>query len=72
MVHFLGGERVMDELALIFDNDQGLLRHQPLVASLVADAALAVAHRFDLGSFDLEDEGAAVAIAAVCRGGLCV
>lgn len=60
----------MDKLALIFDNSQRLLRHQPLVASLAADAALAVAHRFDLGSFDLKDEGAAVAIAAVCLGGL--
>ena len=60
----------MDELALIFDNSQGLRRHQPLVAPLAADAALAVAHRLDLGRLNLEDEGAAVAIAAVRLGGL--
>jgi hypothetical protein len=70
VIHLLGSKRVVDKLALILDDGQGLLRHQPQVASLAADAALAVADRLDLGGLDLEDEGAAVAVAAVRLGGL--
>ncbi len=70
MVHGLGAKGIVDELSFILDDSQGLLRHQPQVAPLAADAAVAVAHRDDLGSLDFEDEAAAVAIAAVRLGRL--
>lgn len=70
MVNVFGAERVMDELPFIFDDGQGFLWHQPQVAPLAADAALAVAHGFDLGRLDLEDKGTAVAVAAVRLGRL--
>ncbi len=60
----------MDELSFILDNGQGLLRHQPQVGPLAANAAVAGAQRDDLGSLDFEDEGAAVAIATVRLGRL--
>jgi len=70
MVHVLGAERVVDELPFILDNGQGLLWHQPQVALLGADAAIAVAHSLNLGGLDLKDKGTAVAVAAVCLGRL--
>jgi hypothetical protein len=70
MVNVFGTERVTDELPFILDNVQGFLWHQPEVAPLGADAALAVAHGLDLGGVDLKDKGTTVAVAAVRLGRL--
>lgn len=69
MVKVLASELVVDQLALVLDDSRLLLRYHPQVAAFGADAAVAPGNRLDLGCLELEDEGAAVAVAAVLLGG---
>lgn len=61
----LWAEGVLLERPFALDDSNWLPREEPQIALLGTDAAVAGHGRFNLGGLDLEDEGTAMAVAAI-------